>query len=135
MHIVVHCPDGVPAQYDEAAIERQIVVAIRAWSDDLRDALVEEHGEEHGYSLFKRFESAFPAAYMEDWVARSAVTDIARIEELAERSEPMLSLYRPLEAPPEVIRCKLFSGVGDVAVGGAADVRAHGRERDRRTSL
>ena len=112
IHYIVHCPDGIPHEYDEAEIEQEIIVATRSWSDDLRDALVEEHGEEHGYSVFKRYENAFPAAYMEDWLARSAVTDIARIEELADRNEPLLSLYRPLEASAEMIRCKLFSSVG-----------------------
>ncbi len=105
---IVHCRDGVP-DYDERDIEGQIVAAIRAWSDDLRDALIEEHGEQVGLPQFKRFETAFPPAYRADWLARSAVADIERIEEVEERGEPILRLYRPLEAEEGVIRCKLFS--------------------------
>src|SRR5579884_526896 len=108
VHYIVHTPGGVP-EYDESELERQIVRAIRAWSDDLRDALVEENGEQLGLPQFKRFESAFPTAYRADWLARSAVSDIARIEELEERREPILRLYRPLEADDDQIRCKLFS--------------------------
>jgi len=109
VHYTVHCPDGVPDDYDEAEIEQDIARATRAWADELREALIEEHGEEHGLSVYGRYENAFPAAYRDDWLARSAVVDIARIEELPDRLEPLLSLYRPLEAPAEEIRCKLFS--------------------------
>ena len=48
---VVHCPDGVPADYDVLAIEAQIVEATRDWSDDLRAALTSAHGEERGVAL------------------------------------------------------------------------------------
>ncbi|MDR3036211.1 MAG: NAD-glutamate dehydrogenase, partial [Kitasatospora sp.] len=55
--------------------------ATRAWSDDLRDALVEEHGEQVGVGEFKRFQNAFPAGYRSDWHARVAVGDIARLQD------------------------------------------------------
>jgi glutamate dehydrogenase len=109
IHIVVHTPAGAPAEYDEAALERQIVQAIRAWPDHLRDALIEEQGEQLGLPLFRRFEHAFPPAYQADWPARSAVGDVARIEELATREDPILRVYRPLEAIAGMVRCKLFS--------------------------
>jgi glutamate dehydrogenase len=108
IHYIVHCRRGVPP-YDEQDIEQQIVRAIRAWSDDLRDALVDECGEQAGLPQFKRFENAFPTAYRADWLARTAVADIARINEMEERGEPILRLYRPLEAEEGAIRCKLFS--------------------------
>jgi glutamate dehydrogenase len=109
VHYTVHAPGGIPDEYDEAEIEREIVRATRSWADDLHDALVEEYGEEHGLVLFGRYETAFPAGYRDDWLARAAVADIARVEELADRRDPILVLYRPLEAPPEEVRCKLFS--------------------------
>ncbi|MGO9903196.1 MAG: NAD-glutamate dehydrogenase [Solirubrobacteraceae bacterium] len=111
VHYIVHCPNGILEPYDEAEIEREIVAATRSWSDDLRDALIEEHGEEIGLQQLSRYEAAFPAAYREDWPARSAVADISRIEDLARRNEPILTLYRPLEAPADTVRCKLFSRV------------------------
>ncbi len=111
LHYVVHCPGGVPA-YDAADIERRLIDAARAWTDDLREALIEEHGEEQGTKLFKRYDHAFPTAYRADWLARSAIADIARIEEVGRSGEPVLSLYRPLEAEAEIVRCKLFSAVG-----------------------
>jgi glutamate dehydrogenase len=108
----VRCPDGIPADFDVAEIEKRLINATRAWSDDLRDALIDEHGEEHGSRLYSRYEHGFPPAYRSDWVARFAVADIARIEQLGAAREPILSLYRPLEAEAGMVRCKLFSAAG-----------------------
>ncbi len=109
VHYVVHCGDEPPSGYDTAEIEARLVRATRAWTDDLRDALVDEHGEEHGSELYKRYRTAFPLGYRADWVARSAVTDIRRIDELRTAGGPIMSLYRPLEAEEGLVRCKLFS--------------------------
>ena len=68
-------------------------------------------------------------------MARSAVADIGRIEELAATDEPITSLYRPLESPDGIVRLKLFSSGGVLAFGGAADVRAPRREGRRRAPV
>ncbi len=112
VHYIIRCAEGPPGDYDVATIEARLVQAVRAWTDDLRDALLEEHGEEEGNKLFRRYERAFPPGYQADWVARSAVADINRIEELACTNEPITSLYRPLEAPDGIVRLKLFSAGG-----------------------
>jgi glutamate dehydrogenase len=111
VHYVVHTPGG-PADPDVAEVERRLVQATRAWSDDLRDALTDEHGEERGGELYKTYAAAFPPAYQADWVARSAVVDIGRIDELAGSDGLVMSLYRPLEADQGLSRCKLFSADG-----------------------
>ena len=112
VHYIIRLGDEPVTGYDVAMIEARLVHAIRAWADELREALIDEHGEEDGIKLFKRYERAFPAGYQSDWVARSAVADIGRIEELATTDEPITSLYRPLEAPEGIVRLKLFSSGG-----------------------
>jgi glutamate dehydrogenase len=114
VHYVVHLAPDAPDEYDLAELESRLVHGTRAWTDDLRDALHEEYGEEHSGALYARYQSAFPAAYRADWVARSAVNDIARLEELTVDC-PILTLYRPLEASGDMARCKLFS-CGGVAL-------------------
>ena len=104
-------------------------------TDDLREALIEEHGEEDGIKLFRRYERAFPPGYRSDWVARSAVADIGRIEELASTDEPITSLYRPLEAPEGIVRLQAVQRRRRAPVGGAADARAPRREGRRRASV
>ncbi|MBV9047262.1 MAG: NAD-glutamate dehydrogenase, partial [Solirubrobacterales bacterium] len=112
VHYIVRCPDGIVPGYNVAEIEARLAAATRAWTDDLRAALIDEHGEDRGSKLYKRYGQAFPAAYRADWVARHAVADIGHLEQLSDSGEPILSLYRPLEASDGLIRCKLFSSGG-----------------------
>jgi glutamate dehydrogenase len=109
VHYVVHCDDGIPPDVDIGEVEARLAETVRAWADDLHDALAEELGEERGAVLFKRYHDAFPASYRADWVARSAVSDITRIEDLEAQGGMSMSLYRPLESDPDLIRCKLVS--------------------------
>jgi glutamate dehydrogenase len=111
VHYIVHS-ERLPDDYDVAEIEARVVRATRSWTDDLRDALIEELGEERGSRLHRRYERAFPLAYRDDWIARAAIADIARIEELASRQRPIIHLYQPVDAEEGVIRCKLFSAAG-----------------------
>jgi glutamate dehydrogenase len=108
IHYVARVPPGRLPAYDAKGIEARIVEATRDWSDELEDALVEDCGEETGIGLFRRYGRAFPAGYRDDWLARSAVADIRRLEELADDDALGLSLYRPLEAPAGTLRCKLY---------------------------
>ena len=118
IHYVLWCDPETPVEADTAELEVRLKQAIRSWGDDLRDALVEESGEELGTQLFRRYQAAFPPAYRADWVARSAVADIRRIEELAAGDGLLMSIYRPLEVGKRpvsldgVVRCKLFSIAG-----------------------
>jgi glutamate dehydrogenase len=112
VHYIIRRGEEPAGDYDVSTIEARLTHAVRAWTDDLREALLDDHGEEDGTKLFKRYERAFPPGYQADWVARSAVADIARIEELADTDEPLTSLYRPLEAPEGMVRLKLFSSGG-----------------------
>ncbi len=119
---IVHCAEGIPNDVDVATIERRLVRAIRNWSDELRAALIDEHGEERGQSLFRRYESAFPPAYREDHSARSALPDVGQLERLLRHGGPIINLYRPSEGEDggsrpddEAVRCELFSS-SDVAL-------------------
>ena len=106
---VVHCRDGVPEGYDVGAIEARIAEATRAWSDDLRAALVAEHGEQVGAELAEQYDDAFPGNYRADCDARTAVADIHRIDELRALEHPILALYRRVADSGHPIRCKLLS--------------------------
>jgi glutamate dehydrogenase len=108
LNYVVRCPSGI-TDFDVAAIEAQIAEETRAWTDDLRAALIASHGEQRGIELYDRFSDAFPAAYRADWSAPGAVVDIQRIAELERSGRPVLALYRTLREGEEVSRCKLLS--------------------------
>src|SRR3954454_18630714 len=108
IHFTLRLPAGTRPSYDADELEARLVEAARAWDDDLAEALVDELGEETGTVLFRRYASGFPAAYRDDLLARSAVADVQRIEALEGDEALDLSLYRPIEAPPGVLRCKLY---------------------------
>ncbi|MFZ0091742.1 MAG: NAD-glutamate dehydrogenase [Solirubrobacteraceae bacterium] len=106
---VVHCPDGVPRPYDAAAIEARIAEATRAWTDQLRAALIAASGEQRGAELYARYGRAFPASYRADSGAEVAVGDIERIEELRDVRHPIVTLYRRPRESEQMIRCQLLS--------------------------
>jgi glutamate dehydrogenase len=72
--------------------------AIRRWSDDLRDLLVERHGEDDGEELLHLYQNAFPEAYKEDFGAGSAADDIDVLHPLPHDDGLAFSLYTP---PPD----------------------------------
>ena len=108
LHYLAYVEPGTLPDLDERQTETLLVAATRSWGDDLEEALLDEYGEERGAALFRRYGEAFPAAYRADWVPRSALADIARIEELDEGDDLSLRLYRPLEAPQGALRAKVF---------------------------
>jgi glutamate dehydrogenase len=108
LHYLVYGEPGSLPDLEERQIETLLVAATRSWADDLEEALLDEHGEERGGRLYRRYGDAFPAGYRADWVPRSAVADIGHIEELDPDDDLALRLYRPLEAPLGALRAKVF---------------------------
>ncbi len=109
---VMRCTDGVPDDYDAEALEEQLFRITRAWTDDLRAALVVEHGEQQGLRLYRRYRDAFGTAYRSDTDAATAVRDIARLERMCEGEGASINLYSPRQPGAEALRCKLYSTGG-----------------------
>ncbi|MGA9856668.1 MAG: NAD-glutamate dehydrogenase [Solirubrobacteraceae bacterium] len=108
---VVHCRDGVPDGYDVAEIESRIAESTRAWTDQLRAALISAHGEQFGAELYARYGNAFPASYRADSGPEVAVGDIERIEELNVVRHPILTIYRRAVDSEHMVRCQLLSAM------------------------
>jgi len=108
VHVTIRTIPGSVPPFDVRELEARLAAAARRWEDDLRDALIAAQGEARGNELFRAFGGAFPAGYRDDFAARAAVPDIALMAGLTAANPLALSLYRPLEAPPGVLRFKLF---------------------------
>ncbi len=108
LYFVIRVRGGKIPAFDVAEIEVQLRDVTRSWSDDLYDALLDHCGEERGTRLFRRYGSAFKSEYTEHYRARVAVHDIDRMETLEGSGGISMSLYRPLEAPSDELRFKLF---------------------------
>jgi glutamate dehydrogenase len=111
-------PDATP-QYEVHEIEQRLVRAMRSWRDDLCDGLIEHFGEERGTRLFRRYRDAFPFGYRDEYAARIAAFDIEKMEWLPDGTAIAMSLYRPLEAPPGILRFKLFQQGGPIPLSTA----------------
>jgi glutamate dehydrogenase len=108
LHYVIHVDPSDPPVYDVQGIEAKLADATREWTDDLRDALIGELGEERASVLAHGYVDAFPAAYQEDFPAGQAVLDIERIERLDPSGDLSLSLYLPHASPDDDLAFKLL---------------------------
>ncbi|HLH65826.1 MAG TPA: NAD-glutamate dehydrogenase, partial [Solirubrobacteraceae bacterium] len=106
---VIRCPRGVARGVDLTAVEARIAEATRAWTDQLRAALVLAHGEQRGLELHARYGDAFPPGYRADCGPEVAVGDIERIEELEQAQRPIVTVYRRACDAPEAVRCQIVS--------------------------
>ena len=116
--------DAAIPEVDTVQLEQQLASATRTWSDDFSEALEESVGEEEAARLRAKYADAFPAAYREDFTARTAVSDLRRLEELGQRPDDTaangknaqagensalgLSLYQPVDAGPDEGRFKIY---------------------------
>jgi glutamate dehydrogenase len=82
VHMIVRLPPGSASRVDADALEAQIADAVRTWDDQLREALVERHGEIAGTALAERLTGAFQASYTEDASTPMAVADVEQIDQV-----------------------------------------------------
>lgn len=108
IHYVVRVNPHQPLHYDLREIEKRLIAIGQSWQDNFRAAVLEYYGEERGNYIFDKYVNAFPAGYREVFAPRNAVFDIDHIENLVNDEELGMSFYRPLGAPKDVIRFKLF---------------------------
>jgi glutamate dehydrogenase len=117
-------PGEIPG-YDVHDVEARLAEAVLAWQDRLRTTLLEHLGEERGNALYQAYANAFPAAYQDDFPARSAVRDIEQMTRLGPDNELGMSLYRPLEASAGHLRFKVFRLAKPVPLSQALPMLEH----------
>jgi glutamate dehydrogenase len=108
LHFVLHVDPAEPRSVDVRALERRVAATARAWSDDLKDALIDARGEEKGLDDARIWLSAFPSAYQDDFNARAAIADLTQLERLS----PSTPLAVRLVADAKGLDLKLY-GLGD----------------------
>jgi glutamate dehydrogenase len=115
IQFIVRTPDGIAEEVDPQELERQLLEAARSWTDVLRHALIDAHGEEEGNRLYRAYCEAIPLAYQEQVAARAAVADLDRIDRIAKgESDLEMSLYRALEDDKSLVcfkLCRAGSGI------------------------
>ncbi len=114
LHVIVKTQPGQIPNFDADHIERRLARAARGWADELREALIEARGEDAGLALMRRYADAFPTAYRERTPAAGALQDINRIDMAGATGRLGLNLYRPLDAPDDSVRLKIYHAIDAV---------------------
>ena len=108
LHMVIRPPFGVRPQFDTAALEAEMARIVRNWHDELRDHLVQQHGDDQGLRLATRVQRALPAAYVEQVRPEIAAADIAAIAQLGSDDDIRLNLYHAPGDREGALRFKLY---------------------------
>src|SRR4051794_34757193 len=114
VHFRVHAAGGL-VDLDFRELEREVVAATRTWDDELRDALVERHGEPQGRALASAWGAGFPRYYKASTTAGLAVHDIGCFARLQALGEPfVVGLQNQRDERGERTRVGLYKSGGKV---------------------
>ncbi|MEO8160818.1 MAG: NAD-glutamate dehydrogenase, partial [Arenimonas sp.] len=116
LHLLIRPRSGEIVKVDTAALEAELVHIVRNWQDQLRDHLVQLHGEETGIRLANRFGKALPAGYIESATPEQAAADIGQAASLAGERALHLSLYHAADGG---LRFKLLRLGKEIALSDA----------------
>ena len=108
--------------FDALGIEQDIARIVRGWGDELRQQLIDSHGEARGNTLYSQYQHAFPVAYREDFSPRHAVLDISLIEEALAGAPLALKLYKPLRKGSAGQNLKVFRAGQPVSLSASLPV-------------
>ena len=108
IHFVIHTRDGVPVDYDEAAIQQVIRVMARDWNEGLRFSLERQNKRSHVAQLMAQYTNAFSNSYRDDFNLREAIKDIQEMALLESCSIRSL-LYVSEKDEGQSSRLKVFS--------------------------
>jgi glutamate dehydrogenase len=107
LHLVIRPKPGDKTAYDVAELESKIVHIVRNWHDDLRDALVQRHGQDKGLKLAARYGRALPLSYIEEVTPHVAAVDVEMAAGLRDADDIRLSLQRS-RRKPDTLQFKVF---------------------------
>ena len=123
LYFVFRVPPAHAAAVDVEDLEARLGDYTRDWRDDLHEELLDHCGEELGVARYRRYGEAFSADYQSSYSARVAVHDIDSMEGLGGAGDAIaMSLYRPLEAAPDVLHFKLFRPERPISLSDALPV-------------
>ncbi|HSE12329.1 MAG TPA: NAD-glutamate dehydrogenase domain-containing protein, partial [Rudaea sp.] len=107
LHLIIRPKPGDKPEYDVAELEKKISHIVRNWHDELREILVQKHGEDKGAKLAARFGKALPAGYIEAVTPHIAAADVEAAASLKDANDIRISLYRSRKKRDD-LRFKLF---------------------------
>lgn len=119
LHVVVRPKSGERPKIEIADLENKLKQIVRNWQDELRDILVQKHGDEKGLKLANRFGKALPGGYIEEITPFVAASDVENAAALKNIDDVRLSLYRSRKKSEGSLRFKLFKFGHTIALSDA----------------
>ena len=117
--------DSAPT-FDERELEEQLQELGRSWSEKIALALEEEDFHEADVNrLTIKYGDAFPVNYTETYKAKSAVSDIHKIEAVMETQNLQLDLYRLDSLPDNRLRLKLYNAGEPIILSDVMPILGH----------
>ncbi|MGE8226692.1 MAG: NAD-glutamate dehydrogenase, partial [Stenotrophomonas sp.] len=114
VHLIVRPKAGQSLELDVEGMEKRLAHVLRNWQDDLREALVNSHGEGEGLRIASRIGKALPAGYIEDSSAEIAAADVAQLDALTGPDDLRLSLQAIRRDEVDGLRLKLYRQLEDI---------------------
>jgi glutamate dehydrogenase len=119
LHVVVRPKAGEKPAIELADLEAKLRHIVRNWQDELREILVQKHGEDKGIKLANKYGKALPAGYIEDITPFVAASDVENAAALKSVNDIRLSLYRSRKKSEGTLRFKLFKFGHTIALSDA----------------
>ena len=120
VHMIIRLPAGGGPRIDAEELEQLIAETVRTWSDKLRDALIEKHGELDGRLMAERYRNAFPAAYEEDVTAAVAIDDISQLDEVVADADRIA--MRLANGEGKMVHLRLFRTASPIGLSQALPI-------------
>ncbi len=119
VHLIVRPKAGQVLDVDTAELEQKLAHLLRNWQDDLREALVAQHGEGEGLRIAARIGKALPAGYIEDNSTAVAASDVSQLDALTGPDDLRLSLQAVPRESGDGLRLKLYRQLDDIPLSDA----------------
>lgn len=108
-HIIIKTTPGKIPPFELDEIKREISKVTYQWTDMLREALQEKHGEAIGQELFISYRNAFPQSYINYYDISNAVYDIAKIRQVIKTGDLGLELFKSASFEKEYVHLKFYN--------------------------
>ncbi|MDT4980661.1 MAG: glutamate dehydrogenase [Pseudonocardiales bacterium] len=107
-YLIAVRPGTQPPSPARPMVEAEVAKVTRRWTDDLADLLTLRLGEDGAERALRKYATALPEAYKEDFAADTAARDLERLENLPVEDGLGFDLYVPHEDDVADRRLKVF---------------------------
>jgi glutamate dehydrogenase len=109
LHFIVWVPEGQIPDVDFEALDAEVMVLTRSWSERVAEELAIRHGHDEAREMVARWASRLPAYYTASTQLTVAAGDIERLDQLMQgRDRSLVGLQNEVEGPDILTRVTLY---------------------------